>query len=107
MSWKIKDVTVDAEAKTVVDVQFDSAGVDKENVLLSYMPNELGTQEQFYNKVVADIEARHVQDVKTKAEKDAEDATNKATKKSEADAFVAANETDPDFKLKNLKDTDV
>ena len=107
MSWKIKDVTVDAAGNTIVDVQFHVGASDKENVILSYMPNELGTQEQFYNKVVADIEARHIQGVKTKAEKDAEDATNKATKKSEADAFVAANETDPDFKLKNLKDTDV
>lgn len=108
MSWKINSTTVDDAGMTTVEVQYFVANDNKDKIVLCYSPLELPeTQEDFYNKVVADIEARHSSCIKTQAEKDADDADANAVILSETEDFIAANEIDADYKLKDLTDADV
>jgi len=108
MSWKIKDFTVDPDtSELLVDVDFDVSGVKKADAIIKYPADHGLSQENFYNQVVEDLNVANPEAVKDKATKDAEKAAKKAAEKTESDSFAAANDSDPNFKLKNLKDTDV
>lgn len=108
MSWKIQDIVVDPVTSDIkVTADFDVAGVKKSDVIMWYSGDHGLTQEEFYNRVVGNLNDSNTEAIKDQVTKDAEKQAKKDAKKTEADDFVAANTVDADYKLKNLKDTDV
>jgi len=108
MSWKIKDLVVDSSSGDIyVITEFDVAGVKKSESTRVYPSNHGMTQEEFYNEVVERLNSSNSELIKDDATRAAEKEAKKAAEKTASDAFVAANGTDSDYKLKNLKDTDV
>lgn len=108
MAWEITDVQLDKdEVEVHIKVDFKQGGAKKSESTFVYPLDGNENQEDFYNKVVEDIQRTEPVGVKTPAERASEAQAAAAQKLSNAQAFVAANNGHAQFKLNGLKDTDV